>query len=206
MAHSNWFTTPPKQSATPMTITTELDGVYDLDHVTYVPREDGGNGTLSALKVETSLDGIHWHQAGEGKGWTWDGKDKTITFDKNEKAQYVRFVIPKGTSRGDFVSGRELLLFKRDGSSKAVLGDITNDGRVNEDDQTSLMNYAGLTANIDSDFNGYVQNGDLNRNGVIDAFDINYVMTKLGKTPVTKPDEQASARRERMVITVAISI
>ena len=49
MAHSNWFTTPPKQSATPMTITTELDGVYDLDHVTYVPREDGGNGTLSAL-------------------------------------------------------------------------------------------------------------------------------------------------------------
>lgn len=193
MAHSNWFTTPPKQSATPMTITAELDGVYDLDHVTYVPREDGGNGTLSALKVETSLDGIHWHQAGEGKGWTWDGKDKTITFDKNEKAQYVRFVIPKGTSRGDFVSGRELLLFKRDGSSKAVLGDITNDGRVNEDDQTSLMNYAGLTANIDSDFNGYVQNGDLNRNGVIDAFDINYVMTKLGKTPVTKPDEQAPA-------------
>ena len=55
------------------------------------------------------------------------------------------------------------------------------------------MNYAGLTANIDSDFNGYVQNGDLNRNGVIDAFDINYVMTKLGKTPVTKPDEQAPA-------------
>ena len=45
MAHSNWFTRRPKQSATPMTITTELDGVYDLDHVTYVPREDGGNGT-----------------------------------------------------------------------------------------------------------------------------------------------------------------
>ncbi|WP_285182284.1 hypothetical protein, partial [Mycobacterium tuberculosis] len=48
-----------------------------------------------------------------------------------------------------------------------------------------------MTANIDSDFNGYVQNGDLNQNGVIDAFDINYVMTKLGKTPVSKPDEKS---------------
>ncbi|WLV77895.1 glycoside hydrolase family 31 protein [Lacticaseibacillus parahuelsenbergensis] len=193
MAHSNWFSDTPKQSPTPMTITTELDGVYDLDHVTYVPRENGGNGNLSALTVETSLDSIHWHQAGEGKGWKWDSTDKTINFSEKEKAKYVRFVIPEKSTVGDFVSGRELLLFKRDGTNKATLGDITNDGQVNDDDKTSLMNYAGLTANIDSDFNGYVQNGDLNRNGVIDAFDINYVMTKLGKQPVTKPDETTPA-------------
>ncbi|WP_285033219.1 discoidin domain-containing protein, partial [Lactobacillus iners] len=62
-AHTNWFTSGEKQSATPMTITADLDGVYDLDHLTYVPRENGGNGNLSALKVETSLDGIHWHEA-----------------------------------------------------------------------------------------------------------------------------------------------
>lgn len=76
-----------------MTNSAELDGVYDLELVTYVPREDGGHGTLTALKVETSLDGILWHTAGEGKGWTWDGQDKTITFEQNEKATYVRFVI-----------------------------------------------------------------------------------------------------------------
>lgn len=190
-AHTNWFTSGEKQSATPMTITADLDGVYDLDHLTYVPRENGGNGNLSALKVETSLDGIHWHEAGEGKGWTFDAQEKTISFGQKEKAQHIRLTIPKASTLGDFVSGKEFLLFKRDGTNKQVLGDITNDGAITGDDQMSLVNYAGLTANIDSDFNGYVQNGDLNQNGVIDAFDINYVMTKLGKTPVSKPDEKS---------------
>ena len=101
-----------------MTITADLDGVYDLDHLTYVPRENGGNGNLSALKVETSLDGIHWHEAGEGKGWTFDAQEKTISFGQKEKAQHIRLTIPKASTLGDFVSGEEFLLFKRDGTNK----------------------------------------------------------------------------------------
>lgn len=74
-----------------------------------------------------------------------------------------------------------------------MLGDITHDGRVNEDDTTSLMKVAGLTAHIDSDLHGYVTNGDLNRHGDFDAFDIQVDLTQSGQTPVTKPDETAPA-------------
>lgn len=48
LAHSNWFTTPELQSATPKPITAELAGVTALDHEPYVPRVHGGNGLLSA--------------------------------------------------------------------------------------------------------------------------------------------------------------
>ena len=50
-------------------------------------------------------------------------------------------------------------------------GDINHDGRVDKDDYTSYMNYTGLRAG-DSDFDGYISGGDINKNGLIDAFDI----------------------------------
>lgn len=42
----------------------------------------------------------------------------------------------------------------------------------------SYRNYTGLES-VDSDFNGYVEKGDLNKNGVIDAYDISYVLRQL---------------------------
>lgn len=40
------------------------------------------------------------------------------------------------------------------------------------------MNYTGLRQG-DADFEGYVSNGDVNRNGLIDAYDISVVATQL---------------------------
>ncbi|MEG1581477.1 MAG: cohesin domain-containing protein, partial [Bacteroidaceae bacterium] len=45
-------------------------------------------------------------------------------------------------------------------------------------DFTSYTNYIGLRQG-DSDFEGYVSNGDLNRNGLIDAYDVSVVATKV---------------------------
>lgn len=45
-------------------------------------------------------------------------------------------------------------------------------------DFTSYMNYTGLRQG-DADFEGYVSNGDINRNGLIDAYDISVVATRL---------------------------
>ena len=42
---------------------------------------------------------------------------------------------------------------------------------LDENDLTSYMNYNGLRQG-DSDFEGYVSNGDINGNGLIDAYDI----------------------------------
>jgi len=40
------------------------------------------------------------------------------------------------------------------------------------------MNYTGLRKG-DADFEGYISNGDLNKNGLIDAYDISTVATQL---------------------------
>lgn len=43
---------------------------------------------------------------------------------------------------------------------------------------TSYTNYTGLRKG-DSDFEGYISNGDINKNGLIDAYDISVVATQL---------------------------
>ena len=45
-------------------------------------------------------------------------------------------------------------------------------------DFISYMNYTGLRQG-DADFEGYVSNGDINRNGLIDAYDISVIATRL---------------------------
>ncbi|BDR60053.1 SLAP domain-containing protein [Lactobacillus xylocopicola] len=185
VAHSNWFSSEPKQSATPMTITTHLDGITDLDRFVYVPRSDGGNGTITAMNIQTSVDGIHWLDAGSAANWPRNGESKEIKFAPGTKAYWVRFTIPENGSFNQFVSGQEFLLYQKDGTKPVLPGDINDDGVIDENDVTSLRNYAGETRGKDNDFTGYVEKGDINQNGMIDAFDINYVMTRLGNPPAS---------------------
>ena len=56
-------------------------------------------------------------------------------------------------------------------------GDINRDKRVDENDFTSYMNYTGLRRG-DADYD-YVAIGDINRNGLIDAYDISCVGVEL---------------------------
>jgi hypothetical protein len=49
---------------------------------------------------------------------------------------------------------------------------------VDENDFTSYINYTGLKVG-DSDFEGYIDKGDINQNGRIDAYDISVVATQL---------------------------
>lgn len=185
-AHSNWFSNVNQQDATPMTITTHLDGITDLDHFVYVPRNDGGlNGMITAMNIQTSLDGVHWRDAGSASNWALNKDKKVINFAPNTKAYWVRFTIPQGCSYNKYVSGQEFLLYKKEGSKITYPGDINDDGIIDENDITSLLNYAGETRGKDDDFEGYVEKGDLNQNGMIDAFDINYVLTHLDKSSIS---------------------
>ena len=78
---------------------------------------------------------------------------------------------------GNFGSGRELYVFKVAGTESLYQGDINHDKRIDENDLTSYMNYTGLRRG-DSDFD-YVSAGDINGNGLIDAYDISCVTTEL---------------------------
>ncbi|WEV71186.1 Rib/alpha-like domain-containing protein [Lactobacillus sp. ESL0785] len=180
LAHTNWYP-PTGKNVTPITISTKLDGITDLDKLVYVPRDNGGNGNISAIEVSTSIDGLHWNKiTASASGWQWDNTKKVLKFAPGTKAYYVKFTIPNGATRGNYFSGQELLLYKKPNSVVSVPGDFNNDGVINDNDQTFLLNYIGETKYADNDFTGYVENADLNQNGRIDAFDINYTMSKLG--------------------------
>ena len=93
---------------------------------------------------------------------------KTITFEEKAPARYLKMDIT--SARGNFGSGREMYIFKVPGTETVLQGDINHDGRIDMDDFTSYMNYTGLRAG-DSDFDGYISGGDINKNGSINGAD-----------------------------------
>lgn len=168
-----------QHKALPFSITMKLPTVNEIDRFTYVPRADGGNGIILQGSVETSGDGIEWTPAGE---FTWDRNNdpKTFSFTGQPRARYIRLNV--SNSVGSYGSGSEIYVFKVPGTESFLPGDINLDGVIDENDLTSYANYTGLRKG-DSDFEGYISGGDVNGNGLIDAYDISNVTTCLG-TPV----------------------
>lgn len=172
MWHTKWG---DKGSAVPFEIVIDLRSINTLDKLHYLPRETGTNGILLQGNIAYSLDKEEWSDSGI---FTWDGDSKTkeFTFTDKPTAQYLRISVEKAS--GDYGSGREMYLFKVPGSETIYPGDINRDGKVDMDDFTSYINYTGLRKG-DSDFDGYVSGGDVNRNGLIDSYDISLVATQI---------------------------
>src|SRR5699024_10467368 len=103
---------------------------------------------------------------------------KTFTFDKTPTARYIKLHITKAV--GNYGSGRELYVFKVPGTPSYIPGDINSDDVIDHNDLTSYTNYTGLRLG-DSDFEGYISKGDVNKNDLIDAFDISNVATQLNQ-------------------------
>lgn len=170
MWHSKWG----KGEAIPSDMTIDLRSVNKLDRFEYIPREDGGNGTILAGTVSVSTDRQQWTAPVKFE-WKQDGSTKTFAFEGNPEARYVKIHLDKAV--GNFASGREMYIFKVAGSESYLQGDINHDKRIDENDLTSYMNYTGLRKG-DADFD-YVSAGDINKNGLIDAYDISCVSIEL---------------------------
>ncbi len=169
-----WHTDYTKK-ATPFTGVINLHAIATLDKLRYVPRQNAGNGTLLKGRVYYGMDGENWTLAGSFN-WKRSNETKEFVFKEHPEAGYLK--IEADSTVGGFGSGRELYVFKVPGSKVSIPGDINNDRKVDENDFTSYMNYTGLRKG-DKDFEGYVSGGDINRNGVIDAYDISVVATRL---------------------------
>ena len=167
--HTEWG-----NEATPFDLIIDLRGVARLDSLEYYPRPDAGNGTLLEGTIAYSEDRKSWSKE-QPFSWTRDGSMKTLTFADKPQARYLRLHITEGV--GKYGSGQEMYIYKVPGSTLQLQGDINRDGRIDENDFTSYMNYVGLRAK-DADF-GYISIGDINKNGLIDAYDISTVGTVL---------------------------
>lgn len=159
-----------RADALPFDLVLDLRGVNNIAGFEYLPRPDGGNGTIIKGNVSYSIDGRNWMSAGTFD-WAEDGQTKTFVFDGGPRARYIRLSVTE--SAGRYGSGREIYVFKVPGTGTVMPGDINNDGRVDGNDFTSYMNYTGLRT-VDSDFD-YVSSGDIDANGLIDAYDVSYV-------------------------------
>ncbi len=169
--------------AVPFDLVMDLKTVNKLDKFHYVPRKDVGNGTMLTGKVYYSMDKESWTEAG---AFTWDrtADVKVFPFKGNPTARYIK--LHADTAVGDYGSGKEIYVFKVPGTESYLPGDINKDNKVDSNDFVSYTNYTGLRKG-DGDFD-YVSIGDINGNGVLDAYDISVVATQLS------PDDQVSAQ------------
>ncbi|BAX78834.1 TIM-barrel domain-containing protein [Labilibaculum antarcticum] len=163
----------------------DLKSINQLEKIVYLPRLSGRNGIIQSGKFLYSDDKENWTDAGSFE-WKADNEVKTFILKDQAVARYIKMVVDK--TNNHFGSGRQLYIFKVPGTESFLPGDINNDGVIDSNDQTSYMNYTGLREG-DSDF-GYVSRGDVNKNGLIDAYDISNVSTQLdggiSNTPIEK--------------------
>ena len=103
--------------------------------------------------------------------------------------RYIKMEVTQAV--GNYGSGREIYIFKVPGTESYIPGDINIDGKIDANDLMSYTNYTGLRKG-DGDFDGYISNGDINRNGLIDAYDISVVATQLEEGVEVNGQEQAS--------------
>lgn len=163
----------------PMTI--DYGRGYQLDRFVYTPRQDGGNGNVSRMKVETSLDGVHWQDHGVAEWDNGNVDDKAVSL-KGSFARYLRLTVDG--SIGNFFSAGELALYKADGSTPFEIGSIAGDGAVNDTDYQHLSgNCLGREnrAPLDTDWSAHVaaHGADFNLNDAYDVYDMAFTMTKL---------------------------
>jgi galactosylceramidase len=104
--HTPWA--PAVPVPLPQSITLDLGGTFDIDTVTYLPREGGGNGTITAYNLYGSLDGSHFQRLAAGK-WEADAARKVATFPA-AKAAYVKLEATAGV--GGFASAAEIRVYK----------------------------------------------------------------------------------------------
>ncbi|RKE57609.1 TIM-barrel domain-containing protein [Sphingobacterium detergens] len=183
MWHTKWG-----QTAVPFDMTLDLKSVNQLDKFEYLPRTDGGNGIILKGKVFYSNDKDTWTEAGSFD-WKRDGEMKQFNFSQHPVARFIKISVTEAV--GGFGSGRELYVFKVPGSTSYLPGDINNDRLIDQNDLTSYINYTGLRMG-DGDFEGYVSNGDVNKNNLIDAYDISNVAAMIeGGAKPTKEEKVA---------------
>lgn len=171
---SGWHTKWGKGEAVPFDMTIDLRSLNQLDRFDYYHREDGGNGTILKGTIAYSSDKQTWSEP-EAFEWPRLGAMVSHVFKGNPTARYIKISVSEAV--GNFGSGHEMYVFKVADTESVLQGDINRDKRIDDNDLTSYMNYTGLRKG-DGDFD-YVSIGDVNANGLIDAYDISVVATEL---------------------------
>jgi len=111
--HTRWS---PDEPTHPHRLAIDLGAEHALTGITYLPRREGQNGTITQYQVRVSLDGSTWTTAIE------DGEFGNI--EANPVQQIVRFPMPLRARYVELVSKRAVE--NRPWASVAELGVLVN--------------------------------------------------------------------------------
>jgi alpha-glucosidase (family GH31 glycosyl hydrolase) len=187
MWHTHWDSV-----AVPFNIVMDLNSLNPIEKLQYLPRDNGRNGLLLKGKVFYSNNKTDWSEAGT-IDWKPTNEMKEFVFVNQPTVRYIKIDVSEAV--GKFGSGRELYVFKVPGSESQLPGDINNDKLIDRNDLTSYMNYTGLRKG-DGDFEGYIIKGDINKNDLIDAYDISVAATLLDGGAFEESNEKLSGQIE----------
>ncbi|WP_316784914.1 TIM-barrel domain-containing protein [Pedobacter frigiditerrae] len=179
--------------AVPFDMVIDLKSINQLDKFHYLPRSGRGNGVILKGSVAYSNNKENWTEVSPFE-WPRTDDVKIFNFPTHPTTRYIKISVTEAV--GDYGSGRELYVFKVPGTESYLPGDINNDRLIDKNDFTSYINYTGLRKG-DADFEGYISNGDINKNELIDAYDISVVATQLeGGVKVNKADAKVAGKLE----------
>ncbi|MHC5118029.1 MAG: discoidin domain-containing protein [Planctomycetota bacterium] len=93
-----WFSRWEKDAASyPHSITLRLKHEADVSGLIYQPRNDGSlNGWIQNYEIHISSDGKTWGQAVKKGSFEENSDKKTISFDRPQRARFIRFTALKG--------------------------------------------------------------------------------------------------------------
>lgn len=93
-----------------ITLSFDLNDIYEISKIEYVPREDAGNGTFLKIQYRHSIDGKNWTSTSPVTSWACDESIKVIDLGG---AQLKHFELNVLDSVGGFGSGRNMLFYKQ---------------------------------------------------------------------------------------------
>lgn len=105
--HSDYGKKTPKY---PHHLTLDFGETRILKGATYVPRINGGNGTLKTAAIQVSTDGKGWRNVIQGEfKYQTTGQEQRIVFDKPVKCRAMRLLCLSEIRGADFASCAELI-------------------------------------------------------------------------------------------------
>lgn len=185
-------------------LTVEYEKAYKLDKIEYYPRTEGTNGIVTKMKLETSLDGVHWKEEGT---YTWQQNAATKTMQlENTAARFIRFTALAAVE--NFFSASEIKVYAAANSKGFAVGSADGHEEMEEGDFQNLNQYKG-SSEKDALFENQVRGRycDININGYYDAYDYAFTMFQLdggtqktgsvgGASTVTASKEQVAEGEE----------
>ena len=164
--YSNWD--DQKYYTEPKIIDIDLQMAYQLDKLEYI---NDGTSQILDHEILISKDGVHYEQVDAS---VWEKQYQNDYEFDGRIARYVRII----SHDQRFNSGNEIRIYKVDGTDGFSEADCNGDRILNHDDLTFLKNYMGVDQNNQRLWN-QVKEADFSCNGIIDAYDLMFVASRL---------------------------